>query len=133
MFKGRENFNAEDLINRTYLRENGIYEISLEQFKQLGGTHGVIQSRYLAWDYEEGMFYDTLNEHFVRDVSIYSFPQEIQSSIHNDDVRPIKYFFDENTGTRYQIQLIHTGQTFAPDPFGNNLGQIFWREKILFV
>ena len=114
MFEGRENFNAEDLINRTYLRENGIYEISLEQFNLLGGTNDNIITRYLAWDYEEERFYDYMNGHFVNDILIYSFPQEIQSSIHNDDVRPIKYFFDENTGTRYEIQLIHVGSTNEP-------------------
>lgn len=110
----RENFNAEELRNRTYLRERGIYQISLEQFNQLSRTNENIRTRYLAWDYEEQRFYDYMDGKFVDDISLYSFPQEIQSDIHNDDIRPIKYFFDENTGTRYEIQLIHVGDKNEP-------------------
>lgn len=105
----RENFNAEELKNRKYLRDEGIYQISVDQFNQLSQSNENIRTRYLAWDYKEEKFYDYLEGEFVDDISLYSFPQEIQEDIHNDDIRPIKYFFDENTGTRYEIQLIHIG------------------------
>ena len=110
----RKNFNAEKLKRKKYLRENGIYEISLDQFNQLGNSNENIYTRYLAWDYEEHRFYDYFNGRFVDDISLYSFPREIQEDIHNDDIRPIKYFFDENTGTRYEIQLSHVGNRTEP-------------------
>lgn len=110
----RENFDANELKNRKYLRDEGIYQISVDQFNQLSRSDENIRTRYLAWDYEEERFYDYMDGEFVNDISLYSFPQEIQSEIHNDDVRPIKYFFDENTGTRYEIQLIHVGDKREP-------------------
>lgn len=117
----RDNFNAEELRNKKYLRDEGIYEISLEQFNSLGNTKGNILTRYLAWDYDEHHFYDYFAEQFVDDITIESFPQDIQNIIHNDDVRPIKYFFDENYGIRYEIQLIHVGCNVKPTPFDHGV------------
>ena len=121
----RDNFNAEELRNKKYLRDEGIYEISLEQFNLLGNTNGNILTRYLAWDYDEQRFYDYFAGRFVDDIRIESFPQDIQSIIHNDDVRPIKYFFDENLGIRYEIQLIHVGCNVEPTPFDHGITYLF--------